>query len=323
MLSYKNIFYSYRVVLFSLILLCAGLFFIFVIGSIPPSNFPNGKIVYIPRNSSLGEVAQIYASNNVIKSPFLFKVYTVLIGGHNSLKAGGYQFSEPESTIRVAIRTSKGIQNIPKVKITIPEGSNSYDIAWAVLKGIPNFHAPAFLALAKPLEGYLFPDTYFIGIDADPESVVAELKSTYEKKVAKLVPEFTKFGKKESDIIKMASIVEREANNQKDRKIIAGILWRRLEMNMALQVDATFWYLYGKSSSQLTTEDLAVDNRYNLYKYTGLPPTPISNPGLDTIRDTINPTETKYLYYLTGKDGVTYYASTLEGHALNKNKYLR
>ncbi len=120
----------------------------------------------------------------------------------------------------------------------------------------------------------------------------------------------------------MASLVEEEASNSTDRRIIAGILWRRLAHNMPLQVDAPFYYIIGKGSSQLTLKDLSMDSPYNLYKHTGLPPRPIDNPGLDAIVDTITPTTTDYLYFLSGRDGKMHYASTFEGHVANKGKYL-
>ena len=91
---------------------------------------------------------------------------------------------------------------------------------------------------------------------------------------------------------------------------------------MPLQVDASFRYINGKTSAELTHDDLAIDSPYNTYKYAGLPPTPITNPGLDSIDAAINPIETDYFYFLTGHDGVMYYAETFDEHKLNKEKYL-
>ena len=120
----------------------------------------------------------------------------------------------------------------------------------------------------------------------------------------------------------MASIVEREATSSIDRRMIAGILWKRIATNMPLQVDPPFYYILGKDSASLTLSDLAVDSPYNLYKHTGLPPTPIDNPGLDSIVDTINPTASNYLFYLSDKNGRMHYAATLDGHTANANKYI-
>jgi UPF0755 protein len=127
----------------------------------------------------------------------------------------------------------------------------------------------------------------------------------------------------QADIVKMAAILEREATSTTDRRIIAGILWKRLDAGIALQVDAPFEYFLHKSSSQLTRDDLGTKSPYNLYLNKGLGPTAIANPGISAILDAANPTDTKYWYYLSDKHGVLHYASTLEGHAANKNKYIQ
>jgi UPF0755 protein len=121
----------------------------------------------------------------------------------------------------------------------------------------------------------------------------------------------------------MASILEEEANNTEDRRIISGILWKRIEKGMALQVDAPFYYLFGKGSSQLTLSDLATTSPYNTYVNKGLPSAPISNPGLDAIKAAINPKSTPYYFYLADRKGITHYATDHDGHVANRNNYLR
>ena len=121
----------------------------------------------------------------------------------------------------------------------------------------------------------------------------------------------------------MASIIEREAITPEARRIVSGILWKRIKMGMPLQVDATFAYVNGKNTYELTAEDLHIDSKYNTYEYKGLPPGPICNPGLDSIIATIEPTATPYLYYLSEKNGTMHYAKTFEEHKMNKVKYMR
>lgn len=128
--------------------------------------------------------------------------------------------------------------------------------------------------------------------------------------------------RKISDVIIMASILEGEAL-PKDRQVVAGILWKRLSIGMPLQVDATFRYINGKGTYDLTADDLKIDSPYNTYIHKGLPPGPISNPGIDAISASLNPIPTKYLYYLTEKDGTIHYAKTFTEHIANKNKYLK
>ncbi len=299
---------------------------IFTIGAMAPGNFPKGEVVPIPRNTSLSGAAQALYDHHIIRSPFLFKAMVVIFGGQKSIAEGEYLFSEPQSVIRVAYRTINGVHGQNKTKITIPEGSSSKDIAWIILKNIPEFDAPAFQAQARPYEGYLFPDTYFFYENVKPEEVLSILRGTFDTKMSTIESEFASSTKKlkvtKEEIITMASIIEREGIDNEDRKIIAGILWKRIRAGMALQVDAPFYYLYNKPSSQLTLDDLKIKSPYNTYVNVGLPPGPISNPGLEAIVDTMNPTETKYWYYLTGKDGKMYYAADLEGHTANKRKYL-
>jgi UPF0755 protein len=124
------------------------------------------------------------------------------------------------------------------------------------------------------------------------------------------------------DSIIMASILENEARTTESRKIIAGILWKRLYLGMPLQVDSTFSYINGKNTYDLTLDDLKINSPYNTYLYKGLPPGPISNPGLDAINDAIYPTKTPYLYFLSSKSGDMYYAKTFEEHKRNKELYL-
>jgi len=126
-----------------------------------------------------------------------------------------------------------------------------------------------------------------------------------------------------SDIVIMASIIEEEAATAKDRRIISGILWKRLLKGMHLGVDAPFAYDIGKNSATLTTIDLKYDSPYNTYLYGGLPPTPITNPGLDSIDAALHPETSPYYYYLSDKGDTIHYAKTFDEHKVNKERYIR
>jgi UPF0755 protein len=296
---------------------------IVTIFSIAPNNFTEEQTVTIKQGTYLSQAADILKDKGIIKSSFLFKIYVVLTTGHRQVLAGDYLFDEPQSALRVAHRLANGIQGLPKIKITIFEGMTNKNIGELVKKNIPKFDLKSFLAIAKPYEGYLFPDTYYLYENSKPEDVLSMFRDTFTRKIKAQLPAIQKFGKPMEDVIKMASIVEKEANNETDRKIIAGILWRRISIGMPLQVDPPFYYILGKTSSQLTLADLATDSPYNLYKHTGLPPSPIDNPGLSAIIDTITPTETKYLFFLSDANGKMHYSETHEGHLANKEKYLQ
>ena len=127
-----------------------------------------------------------------------------------------------------------------------------------------------------------------------------------------------------NEVIIMASIIEDEANGTlESKRIVSGILWKRLRLEMPLQVDAPFQYYNGKNSYTLTKEDLKEDHEYNTYTNKGLPPTAITNPGIDSIRAAITPTKTDYLYFLSDKKGNMYYAKNFEEHKINRELYLR
>ncbi|MEA2715277.1 MAG: hypothetical protein QOG91_305 [Candidatus Parcubacteria bacterium] len=295
---------------------------VIVFFSIAPSKFPSDKIVSIPKDMYMSQAADALYASGVIKSPFLYKIFVVLMSGHRQVQAGEYLFDRPESVVRVAYRTLYGLEGIAKIKVTLFEGMTAAEMGTTLKAALPALDAKKFVALAKPLEGSLFPDTYYFHANAKPQEIVDLLHGTFEAKIKTVQGRMSRFGKSATDVIAMASLVEKEATKTADRRIIAGILWRRLAKKMPLQVDATFYYLLGKESAKLTVTDLAMDSPYNLYKHTGLPPGPINNPGLDAIVDTISPTATDYLYFLSGKDGVTHYAATFEGHIANKDKFL-
>lgn len=212
-----------------------------------------------------------------------------------------------------AERRQRELASSREVAVTIPEGFSVRQIGETFEKlGI--FSKEDFVKTAQNEEGYLFPDTYRFYKTAKPEDIVKRMKDNFSKKVA---PDVSR------DVIILASLLEEEVKSTEDRKVVAGILLKRLKLGMGLNVDAALTYVLGKASNELTAEDLKYDSLYNTYKYRGLPPGPISNPGLDAISAALNPAPSPYFYYLTDKEGKTHYAATLEEHALNKRKYLR
>ena len=188
------------------------------------------------------------------------------------------------------------------------------------MKKFSKFDPKDFISNAK--EGYLFPDTYLFLPNSEITQVLSFMKNNFDKKIQSIESEIIEFKKPLNDVIIMASILEEEARKTDTRRTIAGILWKRLSVGMPLQVDVTFQYINGKKTFELTTEDLKIDSPYNTYKYRGLPPTPISNPGLDSILSAITPIETPYFYFLSDKDGNMHYAKTFSEHKKNKELYL-
>ena len=293
-----------------------------VFASTSPGTFPGRSIFSIQDGSSLSSIAHDLEDAKIIRSPFLFKTFVVLIGGSTKVIRGDYLFDQPQSVLRVAYRISRGVQGLARYKVTIPEGLDSVAISNIVKKSIPGFDTAGFITLARKNEGYLFPDTYFFFENVKPADVVSAMRANFNKQTVTLLPKVASFGKPLADVVTMASIVEKEATSTVDRQIIAGILWKRLANNIALQVDPPFFYYLNKTSEQLTVTDLAADSPYNLYKHTGLTPTPIDNPGIDALQATLNASSTKYFFYLSDRKGNMHYATTYEAHLANKAKYM-
>jgi UPF0755 protein len=236
--------------------------------------------------------------------------------------AGEYLFQQPASACTIAGRIINGSFGIPTARITIPEGTSNKGISLILSKNLSNFDAPLFLKDTAELEGYLFPGTYFFSTRASMEDITTTLYDNFKTKIDPLQVDIKKSGHSLSDIVIMASILEKEAKTPEDQAIVSGILWKRISISVALQVDAPFYYLLGKESNELTLSDLKIKSAYNTYTNLGLPEGPIGNPGLGAIRSAIFPKKTDFLYYLSDKNGVMHYAKSFEEHKANKARYL-
>lgn len=298
-------------------------FFVFIFLLLrAPVGFPLNTIYTVEKGVGLNSLALDLANNNIIKSPFLFKVFSVLTGGTRGVIAGDYALDSRQNTLSLANRISHGEFGLKPVKITFREGLNVFEISTLSAIKFIKVDPDHFKDIASPYEGYLFPDTYLFLPNARAEDIITEMKSNFFDRIKTLDKEISNFDKPLPDIIKMASIVEEEARTFESKQIIAGILWKRLSIGMPLQVDASFKYINGKVTKNLTLQDLKIDSPYNTYVYKGLPPTPIANPGLVSIKATVTPIKTDYLYFLTDRKGVMHYAKTYSEHLANKKKYL-
>lgn len=285
-----------------------------------PRTFAPNTQVHIAKNSSLSAIADALEKKHVVSSAFLFKVVVVMLRGQGKIAAGDYVFNDPENIKTVATRLMQGDQGLTAIKVTIPEGTTVQDVALILLRRIPDFSAPYFLKIASTSEGHLFPDTYFFYPNTTPGEILAALRKNFDTKFESLALDVSLSGHTPDEIITMASLLEREATSTRDRAIIAGILWKRIAEEMPLQVDASIVYVTGRAP--VTIDDTKINSPYNTYKNKGLPKGPISSPSLDALRAATDPVKTPYYYYLSDRKGVTHYASTFEGHQVNREKYL-
>ena len=288
----------------------------------PGKNFPTNYTFVVEKGDSLKSISLRLLDEHIIRSRTLFEFFVILDGGDKTINEGDYLFEKPLPIYEIAARFSKNQFGLSREKITIPEGYTNVQIADTFANKLSYFNKENFLTQVAGREGYLFPDTYLIFGSRDENYVLEKINKNYEKKIAPLREQIKQSGHSEKEIIIMASLVEKEANGDKDRAIIAGILWNRINKNIPLQVDAPFAYLLGKDSSELTLKDLKMDSPFNTYTHKGLPPAPIGNPGLLAIKAVLNPEPSDYLFYLHAPDGTVYYAKTFAEHVKNK-RYLK
>ena len=290
-----------------------------------PRPFSEQALVTIERGESLSQIAGSFEQKGVIRSSFWLQTFIMFLGGEKKVIAGDYYFPAAVSVFKVAGMLHRGEFGLIAKKITVPEGISSMEIAKILEKELPAFNTKDFIneVLDNNYEGYLFPDTYFLMPNTKVGDIILIMRENFARQTEEYGADILESKKSLNDIVIMASIIEDEANGTlESKRIVSGILWKRLRLEMPLQVDAPFQYYNGKNSYTLTKEDLAEDHPYNTYKNKGLPPTAIANPGIDSIRAAIAPTQTSYLYFLSDKRGNMYYAKNFEEHKRNKELYL-
>lgn len=284
---------------------------------LPPLSFPVGEVISIPSGLSARGVGTLLESRDVVRSGRVFAFFVGLQSGAGTLQTGDYVFERALPVWMVSGRIEGARFGIDRIRLTFPEGISVRDMAIIIEKAHPTFPIGEFKTLAQTREGYLFPDTYFITRTTTAEELLARLEARFEREYKKLDLDNSST-RSQKEIVIMASILEREARNGDEAKVISGILWKRIERGMPLQVDATFLYRIGKGSSSLTLSDLASDDPYNTYKYKGLPPGPIGNPGRAMLDAALHPESSPYLYYLHDSKGNIYYARTYQEHLANR-----
>lgn len=310
-----------RYVVWFLIFVCILLFSLRFFSA--PNDMPVNTHVRVSSGESLSTITHDLHDGNYIHSELIFKSLVIFFGGDRKIVPGDYYFDFPVPVWLIAKRIVTGDFNIPQVRLTVWEGMNNREIATLVNKKFPSITQQMFIDKAQNLEGYLFPDTYFVSPFATADDIVKKMNDNFSHRVRTLDADIKNSGHTREEIIVMASLIEKESSGAGDRAIISGILWNRINGGLRLQVDATLAYLLGKESKNLTLLDLKTDSPYNTYVHAGLPPGPIGNPGIESIKAALHPAQTNYMFYLHGTDGVFHGAVIFAEHIKNKNLYLR
>ena len=294
---------------------------------VPPAPLRGGPlIVEIPPQQGLFGVADVLAEASVIHSRLAFVTLAVLRGTARSLKAGEYEIPQGASLL-----TTLQLIEAGKVKphlIVLPEGFTVRDLARQLeTEGIARadevlrvaadpFFAQSLGIEAGSLEGYLFPDTYRVTRGIGVEEVLGRMVQRFREKIGtpEVLAQASARGLRLHELVTLASIIEKEAVVPDERPLIAGVFWNRLRRDMPLQADPTVAYAVGKDGRAPTREDLQVDNLFNTYRYRGLPPGPIANPGRASIDAALAPASVPYLYFVAIDDRRHHFSATLDEH---------
>lgn len=291
-----------------------------------------GKVLEIAPKTGFGEIAERLAEEKIISSIAVFKIYGAVIGKAHRLKPGRYVFPGDVSAAEALEILIAGPKD---VSVTIVPGATLLEIdaqlsSLAIIKAgdIVDFSVAeakkthSWLKSANSLDGFLLPDTYFFMMDSDPKSVVNKMLINFEKKALTLFDNNVNLEKLIS-----ASLLEKEIPDYEERRLVAGILEKRIASGMPLQIDATVIYAKcGKflNCPPLSKEDYLIDSPYNSYLYGGWPPTPIANPSLSAIKAALQPKKSSYWYYLSDpRTKKTIFADTFDEHNQNKAVYLK
>jgi UPF0755 protein len=294
---------------------------------VDPSTTATQKFV-IPTGQSVQLIAQRLEQAGLIKNALFFRLTVKKLGLDGKLQAGSFELSPAYSPQKVAQTLIQGTED---VWITIPEGLRTEEIAEYIASyDLELFDSLDFISGAKGMEGTLFPDTYLVPKESTAKQILSLLNNTFEQKITSaFAQDITSSPHSLDELLIMASLIEREARQYGQMRHVSSILWNRVGIGMPLQVDATLQYVKGFSKDQQkwwaqpTREDKSIPSPYNTYLNPGLPPGPISNPGVQAFKAALNPLETNDFYYLHAPSGEMYFGSTLDEHNANVQRYLR
>jgi UPF0755 protein len=328
------------VALASVALGAAALAIAFVLAARPAEGIGSGSLFAVEKGDSVQDVAKSLEEKHLIRSAVAFRALAKLEGTGASLKAGTYRIEDGMDSKRIFDEFVSGKQAL--CKVTIPEGYTLSQVAKLLEKlGVAKSqdflraaNSPALLAElripASSVEGYLFPDTYFLPVEYSAELIIRSMVETFRAKLAS-IPESASLSPSElQERIILASIVEREYKSPSEAPLMASVFYNRLKIRMALQSCATVVYVITERQGKphpdvIFDRDLKIDDPYNTYEHRGLPPGPISNPGLTSLEAVFYPASSRYLYFrLVNQDeGTHHFSETLEEHIESRMLFIK
>ncbi len=290
--------------------------------------------VVIERGSTFSQVVAALQGKHVLQHPLAFRLLARLRHVDADVKAGEYRFPAHQTSDSILQRLVRGEQFA--VWVTIPEGYTANEIAQTLAGralGDKSAYDHVFLhaggialggAATPTLEGYLFPSTYLVPTDDTPAQIAKLLVEQFRRELPPDAAARAKaLGRTLPEVVTIASLVEREGKADEDRPLIASVIYNRLRLGMPLEIDASIEYTFPEHHDVITKRDLEIDSPYNTYRHTGLPPTPIANPGKAALDAAFHPAKSDYLYYVAKPDGHSAFAKTLQEHNANVARYLK
>ncbi len=295
----------------------------------------NETFVDIPRGSTTESIAGLLADAGALHSRIPFLLYVRWRDAGRRLQAGEYRFSAPATPAQVAQRLIQG--DVFYYSITIPEGLTAEETIDLIARSGLGDRAEMQRDLSRTewisdlapkalsLEGYLFPDTYRFGRKTTSEQIIHAMVDQFRVKVARLVAEHPlRAGWDIVRLVTLASLIEKEVSNPQERKMVASVFDNRIQRGMPLACDPTVIYALkqtGKYDGNIRKQDLQVESPYNTYLHTGLPPAPIANPGLDSLRAALAPPKTDFLFFVSRNDGTHQFSKDFRTHENAVSRY--
>lgn len=291
----------------------------------PAAGWDAPRVVVIPKGSNSAAAIRLLASGGVLRHPFAFRVLVAATRSGRKLHFGEYTFDGPAAPIDVWRKLVSG--DVTKYTLTVPPGSNLYDIAKLLdsngLASEADFleaaHDPSLLRGlgidAPSAEGYLFPETYQFVKEQTPPEIIGIMHREFRRRFTdEMAQRARRQGYSVTQILTMASIIEKETGSPQEKPLVSAIIRRRLAVGMPLQMDPTVIYGHRLFGKDITKRALKTESPYNTYTNAGLPPGPIANPGLESIEAALAPAKSDYLYFVARADGTHAFSRTLEEH---------
>lgn len=279
--------------------------------------------VVVPNGATGSEIARLLQTGGVVRSAQVFRLLERLEGAQSAAKSGEYRFAPHLTPGEVLHRIENGGAQIA-TWVTIPEGFTAREIAQTLAQhGLGEQPTLAAYFAQQHLEGYLFPDTYLLPLQAQPAEIAAIMTARFREQLPRdAAAQARRLGYSIAQIVTLASLIEREAKADDERRLMAGVYYNRLRLGMPLQVDATLEYTFAHHKTTITLADLARDTPYNTYLHRGLPPSPIANPGEPSLQAAFHPQPSQFLYYVYKGNGHHAFSRTLAEHEANVARYL-